>query len=103
MQTNRWNKVTHSLLLATFISVTHFTPIKAAETLPTIDELKQRSFLDDYYSNVLFGYNIVNNTQKYAARYVGNKLNCKHCHLQSGTVQNALPPECCWSLSKMAR
>ena len=58
---------------------------------PTIEELKKRSFLDDYYSNVVFGYNIVMDTPKYAGRYLGNDLSCKNCHLNGGTKADALP------------
>lgn len=56
-----------------------------------IETLLERQFLDDYYSNVVFGYKIVTDTPKYAQRYVGNQLNCSSCHLQSGTVENAIP------------
>jgi thiosulfate dehydrogenase len=62
-----------------------------ASSLTSIDDLKNRTFLDDYYSNVVFGYNIINDTQKYASRYIGNQLNCKNCHLKAGTVKEALP------------
>jgi thiosulfate dehydrogenase len=58
---------------------------------PTIEELKARVVLDDYESNVLFGYNIVMETNKYAARYAGNRLNCTSCHLKGGTQPDAFP------------
>ncbi|MGR9107501.1 MAG: c-type cytochrome [Gammaproteobacteria bacterium] len=58
---------------------------------PTIEELKSRSFLDDYDSNIVYGYDIVNETDRYAARYSGNRLRCTNCHLNSGTVADALP------------
>jgi thiosulfate dehydrogenase len=58
---------------------------------PTIDELKERDFLDDYESNIVFGYNIVMETERYAARYVGNNLRCTNCHLNGGTKPDAYP------------
>ncbi len=45
-----------------------------ASARPTIEELKARAVLDDYESNVVFGYNIVMETNRYAARYAGNGL-----------------------------
>ncbi|MFM1896583.1 MAG: hypothetical protein RLZZ385_1657 [Pseudomonadota bacterium] len=58
---------------------------------PGIEQLLQEPFLDDYYSNVVFGYQIITDTQTHASRYVGNSLNCSNCHLQAGTKQDALP------------
>ncbi len=58
---------------------------------PTIEELKARSYLDDYESNVVYGYNIVMDTGRYAARYAGNRLRCSNCHLNGGTTPDALP------------
>ena len=43
----------------------------AALARPTIEELKARVVLDDYESNVLFGYNIVMETNKYAGALCG--------------------------------
>ncbi|MEJ2047790.1 MAG: c-type cytochrome [Dehalococcoidia bacterium] len=34
------------------------------------------------------GYNIVNETLKYAPQYVGNKLNCSACHFSGGVTQD---------------
>ena len=58
---------------------------------PTIEELKARDFLDDYESNIVYGYNIVMETERYAARYVGNGLWCTNCHIDGGTTPDALP------------
>jgi len=58
---------------------------------PTIEELKARDFLDDYESNIVYGYNIVMETERYAARYVGNGLRCTNCHMYGGTKPDALP------------
>jgi thiosulfate dehydrogenase len=52
---------------------------------PTIDELRARAVLDDYEANVVFGYDIVMQTRRYAGRYAGSALNCTSCHLQGGT------------------
>lgn len=58
---------------------------------PTIDELKARPVLDDYEANVVFGYDIVMDTNKYAGRYTGNALRCASCHLKGGTQPDAIP------------
>ncbi len=58
---------------------------------PTIDELKARAVLDDYEANIVFGYDIVMQTNKYAGRYAGNALGCTSCHLKGGTQANGLP------------
>ncbi len=33
---------------------------------------------------VIYGYNLLKDTQKYAPQYVGNKLNCTNCHFDAG-------------------
>lgn len=58
---------------------------------PAIETLLQRSYLDDYYSNVVFGYRIVTETEKYGARYRGNHLRCSNCHLDAGRKAQAIP------------
>lgn len=58
---------------------------------PTIEELKSREFLDDYESNIVYGHDIVMETERYASRYVGNQLRCTNCHLNGGTQPDALP------------
>ena len=62
-----------------------------ANARPTIEELKARAVLDDYESNVVFGYNIVMETNRYAGRYAGSRLNCTSCHLKVGTQPNGFP------------
>lgn len=61
-----------------------------AAARPTIDELKARTVLDDYESNIVYGYNIVMDTPRYAPRYSGNQLRCTNCHLKGGTTPDAL-------------
>lgn len=56
-----------------------------------IEELKARTVLDDYESNIVHGYNIVTDTPRYAPRYAGNRLSCTNCHLKAGSVPDALP------------
>lgn len=63
----------------------------AQQQQPSIEQLLNEPFLDDYYSNVVYGYEIVTQTQSHASRYVGNSLNCSSCHLQAGTQPDALP------------
>jgi thiosulfate dehydrogenase len=75
-------KVLLSLLLLSF---------STAHARPTIEELKARTVLDDYESNVVFGYNIVMETNRYAARYAGNGLSCTSCHLKGGTQPGGFP------------
>jgi thiosulfate dehydrogenase len=41
----------------------------------------------DIKEAVLLGFNILTNTQKYAARYVGNKLTCGNCHFKGGMTE----------------
>ncbi len=62
-----------------------------AAARPTIEELQQRAVLDDYEANVLFGYNIVMDSNRYAPRYAGNKLRCASCHLDGGTKADGFP------------
>lgn len=63
----------------------------AADARPTIEELKSRTVLDDYEANVLFGYNIVMDSNRYAPRYAGNGLRCSSCHLEGGTRRDGFP------------
>jgi len=66
-------------------------PAPQAEARPTIEELQKRAVLDDYEANVLFGYNIVMDSNRYAARYAGNGLRCSSCHLNGGTKRDGFP------------
>ena len=75
------------ILAALLLSAT----VHAQEDQPSIAQLLQEPFLDDYYSNVVYGYEIVTDSQRHASRYVGNALNCSSCHLQAGTQKDALP------------
>ncbi len=77
-----------TLILATFVALPSLTV--AVEQLP-IETLLQRSYLDDYYSNVVYGYRIISETEKYGARYTGNRMRCTNCHLDAGRKQNAIP------------
>ena len=63
----------------------------AAAARPTIEELRARAVLDDYESNIVFGYNIVVDTRRYAPRYAGGRLSCTSCHLNAGTQPDGLP------------
>ena len=47
--------------------------------------------LDDYEANIVFGYNIVMETSKYAGRYAGSSLSCTSCHLRGGTQPDGFP------------
>jgi thiosulfate dehydrogenase len=63
----------------------------AGAARPTIEELKSRAVLDDYESNVVFGYDIVTDTNRYAPRYAGNGLACASCHRKAGTQPHGFP------------
>lgn len=67
-----------------------WSPAVAADE-PSIESLLQRSYLDDYYSNVVYGYRLVTETEKYGARYTGNVLRCTNCHLDAGRREFAIP------------
>ena len=41
--------------------------------------------------SIRLGLQVFNDTPKYAAPYVGNKMSCAHCHVGSGTVAYAMP------------
>lgn len=58
---------------------------------PRLQELMRRDFLDDYESNVVYGYRIVTETERYASRYSGNRLRCTNCHLNGGTQPDGMP------------
>ncbi len=57
----------------------------------SIEDLLQRNYLDDYHSNVVYGYRIITETEKYGARYTGNRLRCTNCHLDAGRRPDAIP------------
>lgn len=77
-------------MLIKFLILILLHGIAVAEKV-TIDDLKNRDYLDDYLSNVLLGYQIIDDTKKNAYRYTGNELDCKNCHLKHGTKENAIP------------
>jgi thiosulfate dehydrogenase len=60
--------------------ITAFHP-PAEETIPD----------NDYGKMIRLGEQIFNDTGKFAARYVGNDLNCSNCHLDAGRRPNAAP------------
>lgn len=41
--------------------------------------------------SIRLGLQVFNDTPKYAAPYVGNKLSCTHCHINGGTVPGGIP------------
>ncbi len=41
--------------------------------------------------SIRLGRRVFDETPKYAAPYVGNKMSCSHCHIQSGTLAGAIP------------
>lgn len=83
-------RISHCFICFSLILIA-LTSSHAQQSQPSIAQLLDEPFLDDYYSNVVYGYEIVTNTQKHASRYVGNSLNCSSCHLQAGTLKDALP------------
>lgn len=67
-----------------------YQPLQA-DTLIPFEDLLQRSYLDDYHSNVVYGYRILTETERYGARYSGNRLRCTNCHLNAGRKPDAIP------------
>ena len=41
--------------------------------------------------SILLGMRIFQETPRYAAKYVGNKISCGNCHIQVGTLTGAMP------------
>jgi thiosulfate dehydrogenase len=41
--------------------------------------------------SIRLGFHIFQETPRYAAKYVGNQISCGNCHIQVGTMTNALP------------
>ena len=41
--------------------------------------------------SIRLGLHVFNETPKYAAQYVGNKMSCSHCHVDGGTVSGGMP------------
>lgn len=41
--------------------------------------------------SIRLGLRVLNDTPKNAAPYVGNKMSCGHCHIESGTVAGGIP------------
>ena len=41
--------------------------------------------------SIRLGLRVFNDTPKNAAPYVGNKMSCGHCHIESGTVAGGIP------------
>jgi thiosulfate dehydrogenase len=41
--------------------------------------------------SIRLGLRVFNDTPKNAAAYVGNKMSCGHCHIESGTVAGGIP------------
>lgn len=78
-------------MLLLLLSVASSGRAQPASERPTIEGLRNRPFLDDYLSNVLYGWQLVTETETYGARYTGNSLRCTNCHLKAGTVRDALP------------
>ncbi|MES9992636.1 MAG: c-type cytochrome [Candidatus Thiodiazotropha sp.] len=79
------------LHLLTLLFGLHFSTHLHADPLISIDDLLQRSYLDDYHSNVVYGYRIVTETERFGGRYSGNRLRCSNCHLNAGRKPDAIP------------
>lgn len=78
-------------LFALLMMIMVITPSAMMAAQLPVEALLQRSYLDDYYSNVVYGYRIVTETEHYGARYTGNRLRCTNCHLDAGRRQDAIP------------
>jgi thiosulfate dehydrogenase len=58
-----------------------------AWTAPDIAAVPQGPLGD----SIRLGLQVFNDTPKFAARYVGNKMSCTHCHINGGTVPGGIP------------
>jgi len=56
-------------------------------TAPDLSTIPQGPLGD----SIRLGVQVFNETPKYAAKYVGNKLSCTHCHMEGGTVPLGIP------------
>lgn len=56
---------------------------------PFIGDLERQT--GEFAEMAKLGYLIFNDTQRYAAKYVGNGLNCRNCHLQAGAQADSAP------------
>jgi thiosulfate dehydrogenase len=83
--------ITKRYFLYCILMILSYSLCHAQQGQPSIEQLLNEPFLDDYYSNVVYGYKIVTDTQNVASRYVGNSLNCTNCHLQAGMKRDAIP------------
>ena len=65
------------------------TIVTSAPTATTIRTVSYNPYMPrdapaDIRDAVILGYNIMTDTRKYAAEYVGNKLDCDNCHFKGG-------------------
>jgi len=44
----------------------------------------------DLKDAIMLGYNIMNDTPKYAPKYSGNKLSCRNCHFDAGRAKDGI-------------
>jgi thiosulfate dehydrogenase len=65
------------------------TPRKAEQKSPSAvyNPPSPQDAPDDIKNAVMLGYNIIVDTQTYASRYTGSKLNCTNCHFEGGITQ----------------
>ena len=82
------------------VAVVAAAPLPAAGATPPAGTMVAASFTpppesampDGEYGKIIrLGEQVFNNTGQYAARYVGNSLNCASCHLDAGRKPNSAP------------
>ena len=86
--------ITGALLFTIFTTMVNFGEAKFVETSRPKAKAAEGTIIfnppspgeapPEIRDAVMLGYDILMNTQKYASKHVGNKLNCKSCHFGGG-------------------
>jgi thiosulfate dehydrogenase len=86
-------------ITAIVLNVVSFTPLKAPEAVAAAAPHRggvvfqpptPQDAPSDLRDAVMLGYNIMNDTPKYAAKYSGNKLTCANCHFDAGRSKDGI-------------
>lgn len=62
-----------------------------ASAEPTFSPPRPQDAPEGIREAVMLGYNIINDTAKFAPGHVGNELSCASCHLDGGRSKEAIP------------
>ena len=67
------------------------SPQEPASAEPTFSPPRPQDAPEGIREAVMLGYNIINDTAKFAPNHVGNELSCASCHLDGGRSKEAIP------------